>query len=151
MRRRCISISSNCSATKLILLLGETRLSKSKKDHLGSVYTSNLVTCHVTYQCEVAIRDFSFSDNVTGFGLYLISLKIIFSVSVSFLMFPCSKKDLIRAYLDKVHISEKATKFCKIFTLLLTVWTVVKSKVKSLENFVTFSKYMNFTVIILGE
>ena len=40
--------------------------------------------------------------------------------------------------------SEKATKFCKIFTLLLTVCTAVKSKVKILQNFVAFSEYMNF-------
>ena len=40
--------------------------------------------------------------------------------------------------------SEKATKFCEIFTLLLTVCTVVKSKVKFLQSFVAFSEYMNF-------
>ena len=42
----------------------------------------------------------------------------------------------------KVIYSEKATKFCEISTLLLTVCTVVKSKV---ENFAAFSEYMNFT------
>ena len=41
--------------------------------------------------------------------------------------------------------SEKATKFCEIFTLLLTVSTVVKSKGKISQNFVAFSEYMNFT------
>ena len=40
--------------------------------------------------------------------------------------------------------SEKAAKFCEIFTLLLTVCTVVKSKGKILQNFVAFSEYMNF-------
>ena len=36
----------------------------------------------------------------------------------------------------KVHIySEKATKFCEIFTLLLTVCTAVKSKVKISQNY----------------
>ena len=49
---------------------------------------------------------------------------------------------------NQVHFkfiySEKATKFCKTFTLLLTVCTVVKSKVKILQNFVAFSEYMNF-------
>ena len=44
----------------------------------------------------------------------------------------------------KFIYSEKATKFCEIFTLLLTVCTVVKSKVKILQNFVAFSEYMNF-------
>ena len=44
----------------------------------------------------------------------------------------------------KFIYSEKATKFCNIFPLLLTVCTVVKSKGKILQNFVAFSKYMNF-------
>jgi len=45
----------------------------------------------------------------------------------------------------KIIYSEKATKFCKIFTLHLTLCTVVKSKVKISQNFVAFSEYMNFT------
>ena len=44
-------------------------------------------------------------------------------------------------YVVKFIYSEKATKFCEIFTLLLTV---VKSKVKILKKFVAFSEYMNF-------
>ena len=40
--------------------------------------------------------------------------------------------------------SEKATQFCEIFSLLLTVYTVVKSKGKISQNFVAFSEYMNF-------
>ena len=42
--------------------------------------------------------------------------------------------------------SEKATKFFKIFTLLLTACTVVKRKVKISQNFVAFSEYMNFNI-----
>ena len=47
---------------------------------------------------------------------------------------------------DKVKLiySEKATKFCKIFSLLLTVFTVVKSKGKISQNFVAFAENMNF-------
>ena len=45
----------------------------------------------------------------------------------------------------KFIYSEKATKLCEIFTLLLTVCTVVKSKVKISKNCVAFSEYMNFT------
>ena len=41
--------------------------------------------------------------------------------------------------------SKKATKFCEIFTLLLTIVHTVKSKVKISQNFVVFSVYMNFT------
>ena len=39
---------------------------------------------------------------------------------------------------------EKATKFCEIFPLLLTICTVVKTKGKISQNFVVFSEYMNF-------
>ena len=44
--------------------------------------------------------------------------------------------------------SENGTKFCEIFTLLLTVCTAVKSKVKILQNFVAFSEYMNFKILL---
>ena len=44
----------------------------------------------------------------------------------------------------KFIYSEKATKFCEIFPVLLTVCTVVKSKGKISQNFVAFSEYMNF-------
>ena len=46
----------------------------------------------------------------------------------------------------KFRYSEKATKFCEIFILLLTVCIVVKSKVKILQNCVAFSEYMNFNM-----
>ena len=39
----------------------------------------------------------------------------------------------------KFIYSEKDTKFCQIFALLLTVRTVVKSKVEISQNFVAFS------------
>ena len=48
---------------------------------------------------------------------------------------------------SKFIYSEKAPKFCEIFTLLLTVCTVVKSKVKISQNFVAFSEYMSFNNI----
>ena len=48
----------------------------------------------------------------------------------------------------KFIYSEKATKFCEIFTLLLNVCTVVKSKVNISQNFVTFSEYMNFSILL---
>ena len=44
----------------------------------------------------------------------------------------------------KFIYSEKATKFCKISTLDLTVLHTVKSKVEILQNFVAFSEHMNF-------
>merc|ERR1712051_746623 len=52
-------------------------------------------------------------------------------------------------YLQKILkfiYSEKATKFCKISTLLLSYVVQVKSKVEILQNFVAFSEYMNFKV-----
>ena len=42
--------------------------------------------------------------------------------------------------------SEKATKFCEISTLDLTVLHTVKSKVDILQNFVAFSEYINFNI-----
>ena len=45
----------------------------------------------------------------------------------------------------KFIYSEKATKFCEIFPLLLTTVHTVKSKGNISQNFVAFSEYMNFT------
>ena len=47
-------------------------------------------------------------------------------------------------FILKLKYSEKATKFSEIFTLLLTTVHTVKSKVKTSQNFVAFSKDMNF-------
>ena len=44
----------------------------------------------------------------------------------------------------KFIYSEKATKICKIFVLLLTTVHTVKSKLEISQNFVAFSEYMNF-------
>ena len=46
--------------------------------------------------------------------------------------------------------SEKATKFCEIFTLLLSYVMPVKSKVEISQNFVAFSEYMNFKNLRVG-
>ena len=45
---------------------------------------------------------------------------------------------------SKFIYSEKATRFCKIFILLLFYVVPVKSKVKILQNVVAFSEYMYF-------
>ena len=47
----------------------------------------------------------------------------------------------------KFIYSEKATKFCDIFTLLLSYVVPVKSKGEISQNFVAFSEYMNFIII----
>ena len=62
-----------------------------------------------------------------------------------------SKKGLAVYYNLKFIYSEKATKFCEIFTLLLSYVVPVKSKVKILQNFVAFSEYMNFTVAVAKD
>ena len=46
----------------------------------------------------------------------------------------------------KVIYSEKTTKFCEIFTLLLSNAVPVKSKVKISQKFVAFSEYINFNI-----
>ena len=48
----------------------------------------------------------------------------------------------------KFIYSEKATKFCEIFTLLLSYVVPVKRKLDISQNFVAFSEYMNFTSFI---
>ena len=56
-------------------------------------------------------------------------------------------KNQRRLLLDMVSFkfiySEKATKVCEIFTLLLSYVVTVKSKVNTLQNCVAFSEYMN--------
>ena len=49
----------------------------------------------------------------------------------------------INIILVKFIYSEKATKFCKISTLLLSYVVPVKSKVEILKNFMAFSEDMN--------
>ena len=47
--------------------------------------------------------------------------------------------------------SEKATKICEIFTLLLTVCTVnSKVRILALQNFLAFWEYMNFKKLTWG-
>ena len=53
----------------------------------------------------------------------------------------------IKWCLLKFIYSEKGTKFCEIFTLLLSYVVPVKSKVKILQNFVASLECMNFIVV----
>ena len=56
-----------------------------------------------------------------------------------------------RILLLKLMYSEKATKFCKISTLLLTGTTTQdKSEMKIQQNFVAFSEYMNLKSELAG-
>ena len=57
----------------------------------------------------------------------------------------CFLKNIVNVQMLKFMQTEKAQKFYKIFTLLLTGTTQSKSKVEILQNFVAFSEYMNFT------
>ena len=58
-----------------------------------------------------------------------------------------AKSIMVEVGLVKLIYSEKATKFCEIFTLLIlmSVCTVDKSKVKISKIFVAFSEYRKFT------
>jgi hypothetical protein len=53
----------------------------------------------------------------------------------------------VQCFHVKFIYSEKATKFCEIFSLLLTTVHTIKSKVKISQNFVAFSEYMNFILL----
>ena len=63
-------------------------------------------------------------------------------------LFSGCKRTLKNVQLKFIY-SEKATKFWKISTLDLSYVVMVKSTVEILQNFVTFSEYMNF--IISGQ
>ena len=52
-------------------------------------------------------------------------------------------------YLVKLVYSEKATKFCELSNLLLSTVHTDKSKVEISQNFVAFSEYMNFILLVL--
>ena len=67
-------------------------------------------------------------------------VKLLWSSFVGCVQFRSSKSSYM--------YSEKATKFCDIFTLLLSYVVPVKSKVKILQNFVDFSEYMNFKSVL---
>ena len=54
---------------------------------------------------------------------------------------------LVKLKKVKFIYSEKSTKFCEIFTLLLSYAVPVKSKVNILQNFVAFSEYFNFNKV----
>ena len=51
----------------------------------------------------------------------------------------------------KFIYSEKATKFCEISTVDLTVTTQDKSTVEIWQKFVAFSEYMNFTMHFISR
>ena len=50
----------------------------------------------------------------------------------------------------KFIYSEKATKFCEIFTVDLSYVVPVKSTVEISKNFVGFSEFMNFNSVVLN-
>ena len=50
----------------------------------------------------------------------------------------------VLAFMIKFIYSEKATKFCEIFTLPLSYGVPAKSKVKISQNYVAFLEYMNY-------
>ena len=66
------------------------------------------------------------------FGKICISLRELLNIAVE--------------YVSSVKFiySEKTTKFCEFFPLLLTTVHTVKSKRKISQNFMAFSEYMNF-------
>ena len=51
---------------------------------------------------------------------------------------------IVRHNAVKFIYSEKATKLCEIFTLLLSYVVPVKIEVKISQNYLAFSEYMNF-------
>ena len=69
---------------------------------------------------------------------------------MKFLMVRARSCDQKSQNLLKYIYSEKATKFCEIFPLLLTAVHTVKSKGKISQKFVAFSEYMKFNIKLLS-
>ena len=85
-------------------------------------------------------------------GLYLGFLAFAATgAKVKYSMYWKKKKNQYLPECLKFTYSEKATKLCEIFSLLLNVCTVLKSKVKISQNFVAFSEYMNFNNLTFEE
>ena len=72
------------------------------------------------------------------------AILVLESQVLEYQMFQKIEPQKLSLFLLKFIYSEKATKFFKIFPLLLTVCTVVKSKGKISQNVAAFSEYMNF-------
>ena len=69
--------------------------------------------------------------------------RVISLATLNFLRISFTK--VFRLHAKKFIHSERAAKFCEIFTLLLSYVVPVKSKAKISQNCVAFSEYMNFT------
>ena len=83
-------------------------------------------------------------DNMYCKHYYRIHLYVLLVYNQAFLK---AYLVMYRAKSIKFIYSEKATKFCEIFPLLLTTVRTVKSKGKFSQNFVTFSEYMKFKIL----
>ena len=64
--------------------------------------------------------------------------------SIAIILLTCAMCTInLQKNLNFIH-SEKASKFCEIFPLLLSFVVPVESKVEISQKFVAFSEYMNF-------
>ena len=83
--------------------------------------------------------------------LFWSNLRLSISTSILLNTFFSENKSiyhvLIFTYLKFIY-SEKATKFSEISTVDLSFVVLVKSIVEISQNFVAFSEYMNFTIVV---
>ena len=94
-----------------------------------------------------SFNDIASENILSDTPMVMIGFSIVFTFVIYFLGdFSCLQNRVrILIFLClKFMYTEKTTKFCKIFPLLLTTVHTVKSKGKILQNFVAFSEYMNF-------
>ena len=114
---------------------------------IGSLSFRNLSTCSRSKQesfLSSSQHHFLVFSHISQILLLFTSAAFWWDSSLKKMSTVCPRADL------KFIYSEKATKFCEIFTLLLTTVHTVKSKMKILRNFVAFSEYMRFTLIQNG-
>ena len=130
--------------------------------HLMKLYiSSKTILYHFLFPCTYHLMEVFFKNkHCIGFFLssHMIHVrnidKIVQDTFYAFIL-NCMKASRL-SFVPSVTVvkfiySEKATKFCEIFSLLLTTVHTVKSKLKISQNFVAFSKYVNFNITGLND
>ena len=123
----------------------------------GCVVSLQITGFSLTHHSKCSFNIVYFYAKSLNTALYSVEINLIFhsivrnKFSNSLIIFKTNFHEELRQgrsffsiSLLKFGYSEKATKFCEISNLLLSVCTVDKSMVEISQNFVAFSEYTNF-------
>ena len=105
---------------------------------LGRVYTSWLLEKVLLLRMKTPPLPLLHASSNSGTSILILYARNIQIISTTYIR-------VVSIVVEFFKYSEKATRFCKISTLDLTVLRTVKSKMEISQNFVAFSEYMNFT------